>query len=200
MRQHFGAVLLAAGCSSRMGEMKGLLPWAAGQKIIEYQLEQLRKSRIAEIVVVVGHDADKIIPVVEPFEVAVIQNKDYQQGKSLSIRVGVSKLTDTVSGIIIIAMDQPVSHYVIDGLIVANEKNDSPITVPVYKGKRGHPILFSSRLRTDILNIQEQTFGLRQVVGKYRSQIAEVEVADPSIHFNLNTPQDYYRAKNKLNG
>ena len=198
MEPVYTAILLAAGRSSRMGELKGLLPWK-GRTLLEYQLEQLKKSRIKDVVVVLGHEAKLLDPLVQPFEEKMVLNPIYEHGKSSSIRKGVSEVKETPKGILVTAVDQPVPYKLLDQLITAHEKTDSSITVPVYKGRRGHPVLFSGRLLMALSEVTEETLGLRRIMKKYCHDVTEVNVTNPSIHFNFNTIAAYKKATGEVN-
>ncbi|WP_282171400.1 nucleotidyltransferase family protein [Cytobacillus firmus] len=190
------AILLAAGHSSRMGTLKGLLPWN-GTTLFEHQLKTLKKSVFTDIVVVLGYEAEKFLSIEKKHSANFIINEHFQDGKCSSIIAGV-KAADTLSETILItSVDQPLHSVIINKLAGNFRKRRCLIAVPSHQGKRGHPILFSSRLRSELLSIREEKMGLRHVIQKNEKFLLEVPVEDEQIHLNLNHQEDYKIALKK---
>jgi molybdenum cofactor cytidylyltransferase len=191
-----GAVLLAAGESSRMGQVKALLPWE-GQTLLEYQLDQVAVSLCDVVVVVLGHEVDRLRPLIGErpgLEVRVALNARYREGKATSIRVGVAALPDDLSAILVVAVDQPRPTWLLDRLIEEQQRTSGTVLVPAQGGRRGHPPIFAGGLRDELLGVDEETAGLRGVMRRHESEVLVVEVDDPVVHLNLNTPEDYQAA------
>ena len=185
------AILLAAGQSTRMGGLKGLLTW--GEKtLFEHQLITLLHSPIDDIVVVVGYQAEQFIKIAQHYPVRIIYNKNYLLGKCSSIISGLHAIQKRSEMILISTIDQPTETKIIQQLILS--LLDYPIAIPILHGKRGHPILFSPKVMNDLLTITEETKGLRNVIQKYQNQLVEVSVHTPLIQLNLNSPKDYLEA------
>ncbi|WP_257347328.1 nucleotidyltransferase family protein [Pseudalkalibacillus decolorationis] len=184
------AILLAAGQSSRMGKLKGLLPWK-GVTLFEHQLMTLEKSSVEEIIVVV---AEQFMKLAKYFLVRMEFNKNYPFGKCSSILSGLQAMKNPKNNILIAALDQPLDTDTINSLSETLAGSGHPIAVPVFLGKRGHPILFSGSLHNDLLTINEETMGLRSIFQKYKDTVMEVPVNNPAILLNLNTPDDYQMA------
>ena len=110
------AILLAGGESSRMGHPKALLPWG-DQKLVEYQINQLRQPPVEQVVVVLGHDAERIRPVVEQTGAEVLINELYKRGRASSLRAGARALSDDTRAVVILDVDQPRPRRVIQRLI-----------------------------------------------------------------------------------
>lgn len=189
------AILLSAGHSLRMEPLghKGLLPWG-GKTLFEYQLEMLKRASLSETIAVIGYKADIFLQLSKPYAVKVIHNNDFHKGKCSSILIGLEAIHPTSEHILITAVDQPTHPAIINLLVQSLQDTACPIAIPTYKGKRGHPILFSSRIKEDLLTIQEKTEGLRHIIRKYENQILEVDIDHPFIKLNLNTPNDYQYA------
>lgn len=190
------AILLAAGFSSRMGRLKALLPWQ-GMPLIAYQIEQMQKAGINEIIIVLGFKAHQLQEIVSTYDVTTVFNEDYAHGKSTSIQKGASCITDDTEAIVVSAVDQPVSSHTLRTLLNNLKITKAKVVIPVYQKKRGHPILFHGSIKRDLLEVNEQTKGLRHVIRKYDGQIAYVSVNDSDILLNLNSPDEY---KNSLQG
>ena len=189
------AVLLAAGESTRMGEPKALLPWR-GQPLIAYQVSALHEAGYAPLVVVLGHDAERVadaIPAHIPLEAAV--NPRYAQGRTTSIVVGVLHLLEeAVDGLLIASVDQPRSIAMLRTLREAFEREQPQIAVPSLDGRPGHPPLFSGGLLPELLQVTEGTEGLRQVMRNFHEGRLLVPVDDPLTLTNLNTREEYEAA------
>lgn len=181
-----------------MGSPKPLLEWH-GQKLLEYQMEQLlAMPEVAEVVVVLGHMADDMRPLVKVRrtapKVSAIINPDYRQGKSTSIRAGLSALTGKPAAIMIIAVDQPRPSGVLRELVRAHLLRQALISVPFHGGRRGHPPVFSAALLPELLAVSEEQEGLREVLRRHGDAVQEVPMDSPLVLTDLNTDEDYRRA------
>ncbi|SHF92674.1 nucleotidyltransferase family protein [Ornithinibacillus halophilus] len=195
----FAAILLAAGKSSRMGKLKGLLPWQ-GKSLIQYQVEQLLEAGFDQIIVVLGYRSPLLEQEIKGYPVTIVKNPHFEVGKSSSIRVGVTSIQSNIKGIMITAVDQPVPSMTLIQMMEAMNKQDGDIIIPVYQEKRGHPVLFNSRLIDDLLQVNEKTQGLKKVIHNYYDRITYLEVKDPSVLLNLNRPEDYNSFINSAEG
>lgn len=184
------AILLAAGFSSRMGELKALLPWK-GKTLIEYQIEQLLEVGLAEIIVVLGYRAEELQKRISAYDVITVLNENYPSGKSTSIQKGVSCVADDIDGILVSAVDQPVSSETLRILIRAFHQTKRKVLIPVYQEKRGHPVLFSVSVKRDLMKVNEESKGLRNVIQKYHDAIEHIPVNEPHVLLNLNNLDDY---------
>ena len=189
------AIVLAAGESTRMGRLKALVPWQ-GKTLIEYQVESLFDSGVSEVVVVVGHLADQVAaPVISNSGVIIATNPEYRRGKAGSVKAGLARVAPSASGILVLAVDQPRPVSVLESIINSYLASKSVITCPVYNGHRGHPMIFSSLLRSELEAITEEGEGLRQVVDRYKSDTNKLDVGDPVVRLDLNSPDDIKLAK-----
>ncbi|MDM5225695.1 nucleotidyltransferase family protein [Cytobacillus sp. NJ13] len=187
------AIVLAAGRSSRMGTLKGLLPWQ-GTTLFEHQLQNLRESVFSDIVVVLGYKAEEFIPIAKKYPIKIIMNEHCHDGKCSSIISGVKAADKSSKAILITSVDQPLQSLTVNRLADTLTKCHCLIAVPSYQGKRGHPILFSSQLRNDLLSIKEERMGLRYVIQEHGKFLLEVPVENDQIHLNLNSQADYIDA------
>ncbi len=193
-----GAILLAAGESSRMGEPKQLLDWR-GLPLLEYQIRALQQTTVDDIVVVLGHRADEFLAiadrVMEVPRARAITNPRYAEGKTTSVKAGLKSLKRDVGGVILLAVDQPRPAEVLQTLIDGHIANDSRISVPSYRGRCGHPPLFHGSLLAELLEITEERQGIREVIQRHTNEVRLVEVVSAVTLTNLNTPEDYRRAR-----
>lgn len=184
------AILLTAGKSTRMGCLKSLLPWE-GVTLLQHQLFQLGLSKVDQLIAVLGYQSRKLLPYFENTSVHFVFNEQFEMGKTESIKKGLLSIKVGTDCIMIISVDQPVNRLLLDSMINQFVQTKSKIIIPVYNGKRGHPILISTELVEDLLQIKEETNGLKAVIHKWKNEINELNVEDRSVLFNFNSPKDY---------
>ncbi len=188
------AVLLAAGESTRMGDLKALLPWAGDQPLLGYQAAQLLAAPVERVVVVLGHRADEVsASLPDDRRLSPILNPEYRAGKAGSIVAGV-RGTGEDAHVLVLGVDQPRPADLIAQAVEEHQRRGSAITVAGYAGRRGHPVLFAPELRDELLAIDEATQGLRAVLQRHAGDVAVVETGSPLALVNLNTPEDYRQA------
>ena len=188
------AILLAAGESRRMGQLKALLPWQ-GTSLLKHQVDSLRSGGVDRVVVVLGHRSDELkAELAETEGVAWQLNPDYLQGKTTSIKAGLSAVAaDQPNALLILNVDQPRSAEVIRFLLDDHLSQGSLITIPTHKGKGGHPIILSPSLSDELREIDEGTFGIKAVVQRHLESTRRVEMDNPEVLWDLNTPEEYQR-------
>ena len=186
------AILLAAGESSRMGQLKALLPWR-GRTLLEHQVSALREGGADRVVVVLGHQAEELIPLVESSAGAAwVLNPDYLQGKTTSIRAGLSALdANAATEILLLNVDQPRSAADVARILETHRDNSHLVTVPTFGGKGGHPIVLSAELLDELRNIDEETQGIKAVVRARPEAVNRIPLENPEILLDLNTPEQY---------
>ena len=201
------AILLAAGESTRMGQLKALLPWR-GQTLVEHQVSALREGGAERVIVVLGHRADELRPLVERNEGATwTVNLDYRQGKTTSIKAGLSALPSSlplegegqgggeiVRDIILLNVDQPRTSDDVARILNAHRTHDYTVTVPEYNGKGGHPIVLSASLLPELRQIDEESQGIKAVVRRRPESVNRIPLDNPEILLDLNTPEQYRAA------
>ena len=186
--------MLAAGLSTRMGQPKALLPWM-GTTLVEYQLEQMATSRVSTVILVVGHEAESVgVRVAERKGVKVVENRNYRQGRASSVVAGVREVSIGSKALLLLNVDQPRPSWLIDEVVDAHLDGTWKITIPVHKGRRGHPTVFDGSLRDEMLAITEEGLGLKQVVRQDGGRVGNVEVSSGLIYLDMNTPEEYERA------
>ena len=186
--------MLAAGLSTRMGQLKALLPWM-GTTLVEYQLEQMATSRVSGVIVVVGHEAEAVgVRVAEKKGVKIVENRDYRKGRASSVVVGVREVPADSKALLLLNVDQPRPSWLIDEVVDAHLDGTWKITIPTHNGRRGHPTVFDGGLRDQMLAITEEGLGLKQVVRQDGGRVGNVEVSSGLIYLDMNTPEEYERA------
>jgi molybdenum cofactor cytidylyltransferase len=185
-------ILLAAGESTRMGQLKALLPWR-GITLIQAQLGEMTAAELSPLLVVLGHRASELRELL-PASARVVINERFRDGKSTSIVAGVSALPDDADAAVVIAVDQPTSAEVIRALLMAHSSAHSPLSLPSVNMHRGHPTLFDRALFPELRDITEEHEGLREVMLRHDQNIRYVDVDDEIVRANLNSPADYEAA------
>ncbi len=160
----FGAVVLAAGMSSRMGEAKQLL--RLGENTLLGQvLENVRSSRAKDIVLVLGHEAEKIKERISTGNLTVVINESYQQGMGTSLRTGLAALPSGVDAALIVLADQPfVRAGTLDLLMDHYMRSGAQIVIPTYKGFRGNPVLLDRSVFSEVMSLKGD-IGCRAIFG-----------------------------------
>ena len=188
------AVILSAGASSRMGRPKALLPYREGT-FLEHLIEVTRHPRIGATRVVLGAGAEVIQAVAKLDPSVVVLNPDWEQGQLSSIRAGLRSLEgiDT-DGIVLCPVDHPlVSEPLVSELIERFYEDKKAIVLPTYKGRRGHPVIFSAALYGELLAASADK-GARAVVWAHPSDVLEVPTDEEGVVLNINDPDMLKRA------
>lgn len=185
-------IVLAAGSGSRMGRTKQLLPF--GQTTLLGQvIDTARHSDLAEIVVVLGHDAQRIQALVDLSGTRTIINPEYATGQASSLKAGVGAVSMACQGAMFLLGDQPlVSVAVINRLIQAFENGDQPLVVPVCHGRRGNPVIVARSLFQRLESLSGDT-GARVLFQELDPWILKVDIKDGAIRVDVDTPEDYTR-------
>ena len=186
------AVVLSAGESSRMGRPKALLP-IQGQKFIERIIRVIAQSRVGRTIVVLGHQADQLRGQIEHLPVEVVINPDYRSGQLSSLQAAIRHISndDRCDGMLVHLVDHPfIDAALVDALIESFFETKKMIVVPRYKGKRGHPVIFSRELFGELLNAPLDQ-GAKAVVNAHRQETLEIEWQDEGITLDIDTPELY---------
>ena len=196
------ALLLAAGESERMGTPKALLEWR-GQPLLSHQIQQVQKSRVSECFVVLGKDAERLLPLVRSsmrpgWKARPVYNPRYREGKCASVQAGLTAVATPPDGILVASVDQPLDVELLNALLSTAEteweKCDAAgrrsIIVPAFHGRPGHPPLFRGSLFAELMGISEETHGLKAVVRRTPARVMHLPWDDSGILLNLNTPLD----------
>lgn len=192
------AVILAAGESSRMGSPKALLayplPGGGETSFAEHLVDVFHRSGAEPILVVLGHEAERVRAALEWRRARSVENARYRDGMLSSIRAGISALDDPeIEGALVCPVDHPeATPDVVRALLASFEERRAPIVLPVTGGRRGHPVLFSRAVFGELLSAPDGV-GARQVVWDHESNLLEVEVSQPGVRVDLDTPAEYER-------
>jgi molybdenum cofactor cytidylyltransferase len=184
-------ILLAAGSSTRFGSPKPLAR-IGGQPLIEFTLRKLLKTKLSEIIVVLGAEAKKIKACVlkEP-QIKSVINNNYQLGQTSSFKAGLTALSPQTQGIMLLPIDMPcVSLETIDLLIDNFLKDPDTILIPVYQARNGHPTLFPVKLLKDFKDLKNEE-PLSSIQHKHASATLRFPVYDEGVIKSFNTPDEF---------
>ena len=187
---HLAAVVVAAGYSRRMGAFKPLLPFGS-TTVIERVITTIREAGIDTIGVVVGWNAEMLIPVLERCGAPWIRNEHFAEGMYTSIQAGVRSLPADVGAFFLFPGDMPlVRSATLRRLAAEWDERPGGILYPRHEGKGGHPPLIAADYIPVIL-AAEPAGGLRQLLRQHAHAARHVECADPGVLIDLDTPDEY---------
>jgi len=186
------AVLLAAGESHRMGEINKLELIVDGIPLLRRTAETLLASALQEIVVVLGHEAEKTQAILEGLQLNFVENETYREGQMTSVYKGLSSLSKVCDGVMICLSDQPLLETQdINVLIEAfGQRSHGSILVPTFEGQRGNPIIFDYEYRQGILS-GERNLGCKKLIEKNPEQVSRFEMNNDHVIVDLDTPEQY---------
>jgi molybdenum cofactor cytidylyltransferase len=191
------AIVLAAGESRRMGRPKLLLPYGE-TTIIETIVSNVVSSRVDGTVVVLGGDRPGIEEKLRRFAVKKVVNRAYKDGMLSSVWRGLAALPSSARAALFVLADQPdISSAVIDALIDAYRGGKKGIVLPVYKKKRGHPLLLDLKYRREIEALSPD-IGLRGLLQEHGEDILDVRISSPAVLSDIDRPEDYERARRAI--
>ena len=193
------AVILAAGFSRRMGGTNKLLAPLGGVPIVVRVVDALLASKaVKPLLVVVGHEADRVRAALHAHDVDFVENAAYDEGLGASLRAGIEDpcaRIDTgeraeVDGTLVALGDMPwIRSTHVDALIAAfDPAGPQTICVPVHDRKRGHPVLWSARHFTEMRMLGGDV-GARALLEKHARAVQTVEVDDAAVHLDIDTPE-----------
>lgn len=185
-----GAVILAAGLSSRMKQFKPLLKFGA-LTAVERAILTFQDAGVSTVCVVVGHRGEEVAECVRPLKVEVLWNPDYEKGMYTSIQRGVAGLPSYLEGFFLLPADYPlVKSQTVAALAEAFHRGDKGIIHPLWRGQQGHPPLISTKYNSSI-NASTFPGGLRQLLAENIEDTREIDVSDEGILWDMDLPEDY---------
>lgn len=190
------AVILSGGASRRMGTPKALLPYRGGT-FLEHLIKVTDHPRIGWRRVVLGADAETITDGVKLPADEVVMNQNWKAGQLSSIQAGVRSLPVGSDGMLLCLIDHPlISRELVGALVERFYESGKAVVLPIYKGRRGHPVIFASRLYKELLSAPLET-GARAVVWAHLEEVCEMETGEEGCVLNLNDPDALAKATDR---
>lgn len=175
-----------------MGEMKQLLPWK-GKTIIEAVIDNLSESKINEIVVVLGYNSYKIINFINNRNINIAINENYKDGMFSSIKLGLFSLSNECKSFMIVLGDQPhITSNTINAIVDEYLKRNKGIISPVFKGKKGHPIIFNIKYKGKIMELDNNST-LRDIIRNNNDDLFLINVDDRGVIEDIDKKEDYLK-------
>lgn len=186
-----------------MGEVnKLLLPWKKGV-IIEHLIKKLIASSIDELIVVLGHEATKVLPYVDGKQekIKVVLNKDYKKGMTTSIQAGIANVHPQSRGYMICLCDQVLMEtadydFIINAWKNEFQENQDCIIVPTFENQRGNPIVFSAIYKKEILEHTKMN-GCKGIVMNNKKMMRKIEMGNNHILVDIDTATTYQELLDK---
>ncbi|MGA2820665.1 MAG: nucleotidyltransferase family protein [Anaerolineales bacterium] len=193
------AVILAAGKSNRMGGPKLLLPWGRST-VIGKIVTVLLEAKIDPIVVVTGAHRNQVLAALKGLAVLPAHNDRYERfGMTQSAQVGLQTLPGSSPATLIVLGDQPqLEPRIVCRLVEEWARSQCPVAVPVFEGRRGHPLLLDRRLWPELLAMDPDR-SIRDLVHRHLDELCEVVVESSSVLADLDTPAEYRQALRQQN-
>jgi len=187
-----GAIVLAAGASTRMGQQKLLLPFAE-TTVIAHIVRELHAAQVAAVHVVVGHEPDRVRAALSGVPVNIVENPDYTRGMLSSVRAGLASAPLAWTATLIALGDQPLLRAThIAALLDRHVADPDRILVPGHEGRRGHPLLLPRRY-WDEAAMQHDDTGLRGLLQAHMDEVRLIELGTDEVLSDMDTPEDYAR-------
>jgi len=186
------AVVLSAGESSRMGRPKALLP-IDGQTFIERIVAALKQTKVGKIIVILGHNGHELQSKISHLPVEILINTDYKLGQLSSLQLAVRNLQPDLAcdGMLVHLVDHPyLAPALVEEMIRRFYETNKRIIVPRYHGKRGHPVIFSNALFSELLSAPVAE-GAKAVVNAHRDETLEIDTQEEGIAVDIDTPELY---------
>jgi molybdenum cofactor cytidylyltransferase len=183
------ALVLAAGRSTRMGGPNKLLAEIGGRPLVRIAVEQALASHARPVIVVTGHQRERVEAALAGLDVTFVHNPDYADGMSTSVKSGIAAVPADADGAIICLGDMPqVDATLIDRLLAAFDPEKGALAVvPTMDGKRGNPVVWSRRFFPELAELGGDV-GARHLIASYPEAVAEVPVAGRGVLVDVDTP------------
>ena len=151
----------------------------------------LEGSDVDRITVVLGANADTIEKSVDLSAVNVVINEDWQKGQLSSLAAALDRVSYEADAILVCLVDHPfITEGVVNKIVNQFKETNTPLIVPVFKEKRGHPALFARSLFNELCNAPQE-HGARYVLHSNEDKILAVETSEKGILIGIDSPDDY---------
>ena len=185
-------VVLAAGESRRMGQPKALLE-INGSTFLQTILNNLEESFFSPLIVMTGNN-DKLLKehLKKMPQVVCLNNPNVKNGQISSLQIAIENIPANCLGLLQCLVDHPlVKLSTYKSIIKQVSKKPDHIIIPVFNGKKGHPVYFGRNFFRNLLEAP-LTEGARHVVSRHAKEIICLDVDDEGILIDIDTPAEYH--------
>jgi len=192
-----GAIVLAAGAGTRMGGQPKALLALHGQSFLARVVATARAAGVERIVVVTGHAAQAVSAAAEAQpDLLVVHNPEPARGQLSSLKVGLHELGD-LDGALAWPVDHPlVRADTVREIVDAASRHPGRAVIPRFEGRGGHPTFFPRTLVPALLALPDQD-GARALYQRHPEAVVRLDVDDPGVRHDIDTPADYARVPEK---
>jgi molybdenum cofactor cytidylyltransferase len=187
----YGAIILAAGASTRMGSAKQVLPWK-NKNLLQHVMDEIRSSGIEAITVVLGANTGKIESQIDFGEAEPVFNERWEVGMASSIVTGMKHLLakfPSLRGVLIALADQPLlDRHFFNQLRNMHTGNRNRIIASSYSGEMGAPALFDKHFFSELLDLRGEQ-GAKALLRRHESHVIRISAGDKAI--DLDTKEKY---------
>jgi molybdenum cofactor cytidylyltransferase len=185
-----GALVLAAGRSSRMGAANKMLQVVDGQPMLASVLDAVAASDCCVTVAVTGHETDALSPILAGRDLLAVHNPNFAAGLSSSLKAGLRALPPGLDGVLVCLGDMPrVTADHLNRLMAAfNPLEGRAIVVPTAEGQRGNPVLWSAEFLPAMQALAGDR-GAKPLFEEFADRLAEVEMGDDAVLLDIDTPE-----------
>jgi len=193
------AVVLAAGRSTRMGAINKMLAEIGGKPLVRIAVEQAVSSCAQPVIVVTGHEREKVEAALKGLPVRLVHNPGFSEGLGSSLKAGIAAVPESADAAIVCLGDMPrVDAVLINRLIAAfDPEHGALVVVPSIDGRRGNPVLWSNRFFHDLMSIQGD-IGARHLISSYAEAVVEVPVDGQAALTDVDTPESFSAVKAEI--
>jgi molybdenum cofactor cytidylyltransferase len=197
--KRIAAIVLAAGRSTRMGAINKLIAEIGGKPLVRIAVEQALASHAAPVIVVTGHEREKVEAALAGLPVRFAHNAGYAEGLGSSLRAGIAAVPKEADGVIVCLGDMPqVDAQLIDKLLAAfDPEKGALVVVPSIGGRRGNPVVWARRFFADLMTVQGD-IGARHLISSYPEAVVEVPVAGDAALTDVDTPESLSAVKAEI--
>ncbi len=194
VREPIGAILLAAGASSRFGRPKQTLEYE-GEPLVRRIARIAVQAGLSPVIIVTGAYHEQVAAALTGLPVAIAHNPDWKSGQSSSLRVGLQSGLDRANflpgAFCFLLSDQPqVSIQVLQALVETHARTMAPVIAPMVDGQRANPVLFDRRTFPDLMELKGDIGG-RAIFSKYSPTYTPWH--DLGLLLDIDRPEDYQR-------
>ncbi|WP_192930159.1 nucleotidyltransferase family protein [Alkaliphilus pronyensis] len=187
-------IIMASGYSKRFNDNK-LLFKIDGKPLIERVIGAAAASKLQEIIII--YRCNQVKQIADKYPIKAIYNELAHEGQSAAVKLGIKNASPNTKGYLFMVGDQPfLSSEIINSIIDIYNKSQAPIVIPTYCGKQGNPVLFSSKLKDRLTQVNGDKGG-RIIFKEYHKEISFDSFSQEEAGIDIDTEKDLSKLKIK---